>query len=172
MAKSDTWFQDTERVLRRYYLTMDRIAVLREKETAILAKIKGLEIEASEIRGVSNITASYSAQPGMAMQSDPGYAKLMVKYDDHWKHVQEKILDRYKELRTLRARIDHIDEPQLPIRNIVDKLGEREQRILLLRYVYNKSNYQIAELVWCSESTVRRSFVKAISFVADRLGKR
>lgn len=151
---------------------MDRVAGLRDRERAILAKIKDLEIEAGEIKGISNITASYSTQPGAAMQSDPGLAKLMLQYDDHWQRVQLKILEAYKQLHTLRGRVAHTEEQQLPIRNIVDKLGEREQRILLLRYVYNKSNYQIAELVWCSESTVRRSFVKAISFVADRLGKR
>lgn len=172
MTRKNSWFQDTERVLRLYFRSMDRLEGLRARERSLLATIKALEIEAAEIKRIPSLTSQYSTQPATAHRSDPGYAKLMVQYDEHWKRVQSELLDAYKRLDRVRRRIARTEEQYLPIKQIVDKLDERAQKILEMRYLYGKSNYAISQVVWCSEATVRRSFVKAICFVAGRLGKR
>ena len=158
MTRKNSWFQDTERVLRLYFWSMDRLEGLRARERSLLATIKALEIEAAEIKRIPSLTSQYSTQPATAHRSDPGYAKLMVQYDEHWKRVQSELLDAYKRLDRVRRRIARTEE--------------RAQKILEMRYLYGKSNYAISQVVWCSEATVRRSFVKAICFVAGRLGKR
>lgn len=164
------WYSETERLLHQYWRDRIRISGLRRRAQALRHEIGTLERELAEARTIPGLVARYGVVGGRTgWPSD--YSDLMVKYDEHTQHIVNRILAKRRELLRLQTRIASLEQKNAVIDELVRRLPMAEQTILEQRYMYRRSNYDIAAMLHCNEKTVRRWRDAAIARVAVWLGK-
>ncbi|HHV61138.1 MAG TPA: sigma-70 family RNA polymerase sigma factor [Firmicutes bacterium] len=168
----DSWYPETERMIADYWRAKVRMERLRAKEDALLASIKRLELQLEEVRRIPGLTAKYGLVPRAQRGADRDYSDLMVEYEEQIDKITKILLEKQKQLASIRHRLLELQELIAPMEAIMAKLTSEERLITEQRYIYRRSNYQIAELLHCSEHRLRYMLKRIISRVAEWTGKK
>ncbi|HHV62099.1 MAG TPA: hypothetical protein GXX51_05615 [Firmicutes bacterium] len=172
MRVNEPWYPETERLIARYWHTKERIERLRAKEETLLAALKRLDLKLQEIKRIPGLTAKYGLVPGHLRSGDSDYADLMEEYERQVDAITKEILEKHKKLASIQHRLHELQEWIAPIEAAMARLTEEERTLTEQRYLYHRSNYQIAAMLYCSEKRVRNMLRRIISRVAEWLGKK
>ncbi|NPV52193.1 MAG: sigma-70 family RNA polymerase sigma factor [Firmicutes bacterium] len=172
MMVNDSWYPETERLIARYWHTKGRIERLRAKEEALLADLKRLDLELQEIRRIPGLTAKYGVVPGHLRSGDSDYSALMEEYEQQVDKIAKKMLEMHRRLASIQHRIHELQEWIAPIEEVMNRLTPEERTLTEQRYVYYRSNYQVADILHCSEWRVRNMRHRIVRRIAEWLGKK
>ena len=172
MRIREPWFPETERLIAAYWRTKERIERLRAKEEALLAALKRLDLKLQEIKRIPGLTAKYGLVPGHLRGGDLDYAALMEEYERQVDAITKEMLEKHKRLASIQYRLHKLQEWIAPIEAAMSRLTVEERRLTEQRYVYHRSNYQIADMLHCSEWRVRNMRNRIVRQMAEWLGKK
>jgi hypothetical protein len=168
-AKKESWYSDTERLISRYCKAQDRLERLRATEQALKENIDELNQNLAEMRGITGITAKYGLIPGGSRSGDSGYMSLMEQYEKQVDNITKQLLQKWRRLASIRARIHAIKEWSAPFGVAVSRFSAEEYSIIEHRYIFRRSNYQIAHIMYCSEYRIRYKLNKIVEYMASWL---
>ncbi len=169
--EKELWFTRTEIIISSYWIKTERLERLQAREKVFLESIKTLEIRLEDLKRIPGLTAKYGIVKHSKRSGDYSYADLMVEYEQQVDYLTKQMLKKNKELICVQSRIDQILEFTEPIKITIDRLNPDELTIIIQKFVFKKSNYQIAVLLNCSEKKIRYTYRKIILQIAGWLIK-
>lgn len=167
--KRESWYSETERLISRYCWDQERLSRLRTTEQALREDIDELNQSLVDMKRIPGITAKYGLTPGGARGSDPGYMTLMEQYETQTDALIKQLLNKSRRLASIRHRIYEIKERSAPFDAAMSRLTMEESNIIEHRYIYRRSNYQIAGVMHCSEYRIRYMLNKVVVYMAGWL---
>jgi len=166
------WYPETERLIAVYWKKCMRIERLRAIETSVKASLYEVDRSLHHFKRLPGLTAQYGYHPGGSGGFAKGIGDLVADYEQEVEKLVKQLLERSRRLVSIQSRIHQLEEWCAPFTNAFAKFGKEGISVLEQRYIYRRSNYQIAELLHMSEPTVRRMVKRMITVTADWLGKR
>jgi hypothetical protein len=145
---------------------------LRAVETSVKASLYEVDRSLQHFKRLPGLTAQYGYQPGGSGGFAKGLDCLVADYEQEVERLVRQYVERSRRLVSLQSRIHQMEEWCAPFSNAFGKFGKEGFAVLEQRYIYRRSNYQIAELFHMSEPTVRRLVKRMITVTAEWLGKR
>ncbi|MGE4334593.1 MAG: hypothetical protein AB7E55_01280 [Pigmentiphaga sp.] len=172
MSENNSWFE-TERLLHGYWRRRLQLERLQSRLSALRDEVAELELELRHARRIPGLVSRYGLVPAAGAEGYiTGYEKVLAEYEEHVQTILGKIVAKRRQIIKLQARIAELQEENAAVETVVSRLTVQEQTLIEQRYVYRRSNYQIAEIIHQSEPTVRRMHRRIVLKVADWLGKR
>lgn len=163
------WFTRTEEIISNYWHKTEKLKRLQAREKVFLVSIKIIEIRLKELKRIPGLTTKYGIVKHSQRLKDYNYADLMVEYEQQVDYLTKQLLRKNRELICIQNRIDEILEFTEPIKIIFDRLNHDELTIIIQKFVFKNSNYQIAMLLNCSEKKIRYTYRKIIFQIAEWL---
>lgn len=167
----ESWYPETERLIAGYWRAKDRIARLQAKEEALLASLKRLDMSLATLRAIPGLTARYGLVPPSARMADRDYSDLMAERERQLDKIIKEMLAKNRRLASIQHRLAELREWIAPLEVVMERLTPEERILTEQRYIYHRSNYQIAMTLNCSEGRVRYMLYGIITRAAEWLGK-
>lgn len=171
MKNKQQWYVETENLIRLYWRSKERLLRLREKEKILQLSQGELKKNLIRSRAIPIYTRKFGIVSWEAREGDFDYSSVMVEYEKLVDEISRDLIKNNRALLSTQKRIYDLLEFVSPFELIFNRLTNEEQKLTEGKYLLNLSNYQIADILHCSEKRVRTMKKKIIYKIADWLGK-
>lgn len=171
MSKEQQWYIETENLLRIYWRSKERLLRLQAKEKVLKASLEKLKKNLIQSKAIPGYARKYGIISWEARKGDFDYSTVMVEYENLIDEISRELVKNHRALVRTQRRIQELLEFISSFELIFNRLTEEEQKLTEGKYLLNLSNYQIADILHCSEKRVRTMQKKILYKIADWSGK-
>ena len=169
----EPWFQRAETLMRDYWYRAGQIQRLEAQLLRAEERLRGIELDIASARTVRSLTQVLSFAPGSRGDSlDSGLDAELGRMEEQVEKLMERYVQKNREAIELRTRIANLRADNAAMETVISRLSLEEYRYTEQRHVYRRSNYAIAQALYCTEHRVRRMRIRVARQVADWLGLR
>lgn len=166
----EPWFQRAEALIRDYWRRVDQIGKLEAKLRRMEDTLRNMQVDIADARGVRSLTQTLSFAPGGHSEAGSGLDAEMERMEERIEKLLQRYSEKQREVFERRARIANLREENAAMESVMARLTLEEYRYTEQRYIYRRSNYAIAQVLFCGASSVRRMRVRVARQVAGWLG--
>lgn len=171
MKDKQQWYVETEKLIRLYWRSKERLSRLREKERILQLSRGELKKNLIRTRAIPGYTRKFGIVSWEGRKGDFDYSSVMVEYEKLVDKISRDLIKNNRALVSTQMRIYELLEFISPFELIFNRLTDEEKKLLEGKYLLNLSNYQLADILHCSEKRVRTMKKRIIFKIADWLGK-
>lgn len=166
--KDEPWFRQAENLIRDYWRRTEQIGRLEARLARAEETLRGLQGDIADARTVRSLSQALSFTPGG--HADSGLDVELVRMEAHVEQLLSDYAAKLRDVLELRARLANLREENAAMQAVMSRLSLEEFRYTEQRYIYRRSNYAIAQVLYCGASSVRRMRVRVARQVAGWLG--
>jgi len=170
--KDEPWFRQTENLMCDYWRRTEQISRLEQRLARAEETLRGIQGDIADARTVRSLSQALSFTPGSLGTFGSGLDVELVRMEGHVERLLKVYAKKQREVLELKARIANRREENAAMQAVMARLTLEEYRYTEQRWVYRRSNYAIAQALYCHEARVRRMRVRLVCQVADWLGIR
>jgi len=171
MKKEQQWYIETENLLRLYWRSKERLLRLQVKEKILKSSLENLKKNLVQSKAIPGYARKFGVVSWESRKGDFDYSSVMVEYENLIDEISRDLVKNNRALVKTQTRIHQLLEFLSPFELIINRLTDEEIKLTEGKYLLNLSNYQIADILHCSEKRVRTMQKKIIYKIADWSGK-
>jgi len=165
------WYAETEKLIKLYWRSKERLLRLREKERILELSRDELKKNLMRTKTIPEYSRKFGIVSWEARKGDFDYSSIMVEYENLVDEISRGLIKNNRVLVSTQIRIYELLEFISPFELVFNRLTNEEKKLTEGKYLLNLSNYQIADILHCSEKRVRTMQKRIIYKIADWLGK-
>ena len=171
MKEEQQWYIETENLLKLYWRSKERLLRLQAKERVLESSLEELKKNMVSSKAIPGYARKHGIMSWGSRKGDFDYSSLMVEYEHLIDAISRDLVKNNRALVSTQTRIYEILEFMTPFELLFDRLTDEEKKLTEGKYFLNLSNYQIGDMLHCSEKRVRTMQKKILAKIADWAGK-
>ena len=171
MNKEQQWYIETENLLRLYWRSKERLLRLQAKEKILQSNLDEIKKNMIRSRAIPGYARKFGIISWDARKGDFDCSSIMVEYENLIDEISKDLIKNKRALVSIQTRIHELLEFISPFEIVFNRLTDEEKKLTEGKYLLDMSNYQIADILHCSEKRVRTMQKKILYKIADWSGK-